>query len=243
MIKRQKELSEIRALKNKEQKPIAESKRLANEVIEYLTKCGYSPVLKDDSQKEHFHIDIPRHKDDFWLSEEYKHCCSVLGKYYMEGDYGSDTYTLYVWREMEDQKPAEWSEEDEKIRSNLMSLLANMRGDRITEETYQKYYPWLKSLRSRPQGTYKQIVHSIYEMLKDKDFTEITPDHRVSLLNDIRVKCGHADEWADILDEPGWKPSEEQMQYLLAAINDPNNAGAESCHLILKSLYNDLKKL
>lgn len=46
-----------------------------------------------------------------------------------------------------EQKPAEWSEEDEKIRGNLMSLLANMRGDRITEETYQKYYPWLKSLR------------------------------------------------------------------------------------------------
>lgn len=42
---------------------------------------------------------------------------------------------------------AEWSEEDEKIRGNLMSLLATMRGDRITEETYQKYYPWLKSVR------------------------------------------------------------------------------------------------
>ena len=45
-----------------------------------------------------------------------------------------------------EQKPAEWSDEDEKIRRNLMSLLANMRGDRITEETYQKYYPWLKDL-------------------------------------------------------------------------------------------------
>lgn len=83
----------------------------------------------------------------------------------------------------------EWSDEDEKIRRNLMSLLANMRGDRITEETYQKYYPWLKDLH------------------------------------------------------PSWKPSEEQMQYLLAVINDPNNAGAESCHLILESLYNDLKEL
>ena len=86
-------------------------------------------------------------------------------------------------------KPADWSEEDEKIRRNLMSLLANMRGDRITEETYQKYYPWLKSLR------------------------------------------------------PSWKPSENQMSMLLAVVNDPNNAGSESCHLSLKSLYNDLKKL
>ena len=47
------------------------------------------------------------------------------------------------------QKPAEWSEEDEKTRRNLMSLLVNMRGDRIKEETYQKYYPWLKSLPER----------------------------------------------------------------------------------------------
>ena len=54
-------------------------------------------------------------------------------------------------RKKEEQKPAEWSEEDEKMRRNLMSLLVNMRGDRITEETYQKYYPWLKSLRSRPK--------------------------------------------------------------------------------------------
>lgn len=42
---------------------------------------------------------------------------------------------------------------------------------------------------------------------------------------------------------PSWKPSKEQMQYLLAVINNPNNAGAESCHLTLGSLYNDLKKL
>ncbi len=91
--------------KQKEQKPIMESKRLALEVIVYLTKCGYSPVLKDDSQKEHFHIDIPRHEDDFWLSEEYKHCCSILGEYYMEGDYGCDTYTLYIWRTKKEQKP------------------------------------------------------------------------------------------------------------------------------------------
>jgi len=47
------------------------------------------------------------------------------------------------------KKPIEWSEEDEKIRRNLMSLLVCMRGDRIKEETYQKYYPWLKSFPNR----------------------------------------------------------------------------------------------
>lgn len=42
---------------------------------------------------------------------------------------------------------------------------------------------------------------------------------------------------------PSWKPSEEQMSMLLAVINDPNNAGSESCHLALISIYEQLKKL
>ena len=43
--------------------------------------------------------------------------------------------------------------------------------------------------------------------------------------------------------QPHWKPSEGQLSMLLAVINDPNNAGSASCHIMLKSLYNDLKKL
>ena len=42
---------------------------------------------------------------------------------------------------------------------------------------------------------------------------------------------------------PSWKPSEHQMSMLLAVINDSKNAYSASCHLSLKSLYNDLKKL
>lgn len=41
----------------------------------------------------------------------------------------------------------EWSEEDEKTRRNLMSLFYDMRGNRISEEIFQKYYQWLKSLK------------------------------------------------------------------------------------------------
>lgn len=40
-----------------------------------------------------------------------------------------------------------------------------------------------------------------------------------------------------------WKPSEAQMSMLLAVINEPRNAGAESCQLALGDLYQDLKKL
>ena len=53
-------------------------------------------------------------------------------------------------------------------------------------------------------------------------------DHEIAWLKSIR---------------PSWKPSEHQMSMLLAVVNDPNNAGSESCHLSLKLLYNELKKL
>ena len=53
-------------------------------------------------------------------------------------------------------------------------------------------------------------------------------DHEIAWLKSLR---------------PSWKPSENQMSMLLAVVNDPNNAGSESCHLSLESLYNDLKKL
>lgn len=73
-----------------------------------------------------------------------------------------------------EQKPAEWSKEDEKNRRNLMSLLVNMRGDRITEETYQKYYPWLKSLRSRPKPSdnwkpSEEQMNALYDVIHPCD--------------------------------------------------------------------------
>ena len=73
-------------------------------------------------------------------------------------------------------------------------------------------------------------------MLRDKDFTQITPGHRVSLLNDIRVKCKIADECAEILDEPSWKPSEEQMEALKHYVDTTTDGEIDL-------LYSDLKKL
>lgn len=79
-------------------------------------------------------------------------------------------------------KPAEWSEEDEKMRSNLMSLLANMRGDRITEETYQKYYPWLKALRP----SWKPSKEQISDLWRAATMNTITCPTLKSLYNDLK---------------------------------------------------------
>ena len=54
--------------------------------------------------------------------------------------------------------------------------------------------------------------------------------------------CAKMVSWLKSL-RPSWKPSDNQMSMLRAIVNDPNNVGAESCHLAMQSLYNDLLKL
>lgn len=134
----------------------------------------------------------------------------------------------------------EWSEEDEE---NFKWFDKFFRAESVVsggKDIPQDKYLWFKSLRPQPQGTYKQVIHTIFGMLKDKDFYEIQPSHRVSLLNDIRVKCKDAIECAPILDEPSWKPSEAQLMALHSVIDDESDTiGNEQ----LKLLYGQLKKL
>ena len=98
-----------------------------------------------------------------------------------------------VQRIFDEQKPAEWSDEDKAHVESLLKRLDGMckKGATFTQTRFavSEDIDWLKSLR------------------------------------------------------PSWKPSEWQMSMLLAVINDPNNAGSESCYLALKSIYEQLKKL
>ena len=59
------------------------------------------------------------------------------------------------WLEkLKEQKPARWSEEDNRIRKNLMALFYDLRlSKRISYEVFDKYYPWLRSLN--PQSRWK----------------------------------------------------------------------------------------
>lgn len=52
---------------------------------------------------------------------------------------------------------SEWTEEDERTRWNLCSLLTNLRvGKKIEESTFKKYYSWLKIIHIKPRKTRKQ---------------------------------------------------------------------------------------
>ena len=114
------------------------------DVLDYL---DYLEKLKEQKPIEPSDDELQRHQDElynfkvFAAKQAKEHHISYVH------DFEWNNFCAEILSYFNEQKPAEWSEEDEKNRRNLMSLLANMRGDRITEETYQKYYPWLKSLR------------------------------------------------------------------------------------------------
>lgn len=250
--------------KQKEQKPIAESKRLANEVIEYLAMCGYSPVLKDDSKKEHFHIDIPRHEDDFWHSEEYKHCRSVLGEYYMEGDYGCDTYTLYIWREKKEKKPAELTpladllsnylkndfeyfataKWDEKKWNEVMNIQASelLRVAQNELKKEQKPAEWSEEDKLMIKCCLKALEYYKYTW-KRGQFMPARFD-----IGGYLVSAEKVENWLKSLRPvskeslQSWKPTEEQMK-ALNAINCHGDLSYVGQQSQLISLYNDLKKL
>lgn len=129
------------------------------------------------------------------------------------------------------QPKQEWSKEDEKMLNALLSffptleglaecnMILGREGDQV--KVIDECFAWLKSLRLQPKrrDTYYDIIHDILASLKDMDFTQITPEHRISLLNDIRVKCKNAEECAEILDEFQWKPSEQEKGALRTAIH------------------------
>ena len=152
------------------------------------------------------------------------------------------------------QPKQEWSEEDEETLACVISVFgdfAECKNVSVPPASAKRYLKRLKSLHPQPrEEIYRAAKHDIAIRFMNY-LDENGPEGKMSLSNgeceDID-KAFKENDWAKIMQyvekyRPSWKPSKEQMQYLLAVINNPNNAGAESCHLTLGSLYNDLKKL
>ena len=133
------------------------------------------------------------------------------------------------------QSKQEWSEEDKKMLSSIIMFLAAFMGN-------EEKIDFLKSLRPQSQGVYKQTVEKIRAAIDRYEHNGVfTYERLFDLLGNIKADVHIADECAEILDEPHWKPSEEQMEALDTAIKtfEQNDfyAGA------LVSLLFDLKKL
>ena len=158
--------------------------------------------------------------------------------------------SIFAWLEKQkEQKPAEWSdykdkvnipycssepewsEEDTDILNCCISSIEEAKENRYAyketdgDTSYDREIAWLKSIH--PPFKVREMKLKILKYLSTRcssfEFEEVE-----DYLNNLR---------------PSWKPSEWQMSMLLAVINEPNNAGSESCHLALKSIYDDLKKL
>ena len=82
---------------------------------------------------------------------------------------------------------------------------------------------------------YKEVVESIAEMCKHYD--KASHSGLRDFYDNVKVKCKDAKEYDSLYPQNRWKPSDEQMEALKDVQGGLFRLG------ILKSLYQDLKKL
>ena len=148
----------------------------------------------------------------------------------------------YEWdtekKELEkiEQKPSEWSEEDEKMINNIINMIG-FDSNRNVIEGNQIYVNWLQSLKDRVQPQPKQEW-------SEEDIEMI--DYVASILNsnfnendkfDDNKPCVGAlvDRLKSLRPQNKWKPSDMELEVLRLA--------AEKDGTCLMGLYEQLKKL
>ena len=211
------------------------------DIVAFIPEANFKSASREDCRT---YLEKQKEQKPSW-SEDFGKEVESVHKRYPEVSFAKLTRIAYHFAKWADKyKSTEWREEDEKNLELVTDCVYEFYPDPVMK---YKLKDWLtqrlKSLRPQPQhrDTYYDIIHNILDMLKGMDFMKITPEHRVSLLNDIRVKCKNADECAAILDEPSWKPSKKQMK-ALHNFSTGLFIGEEDYDAI-RSLYEDLKKL
>ena len=159
--------------------------------------------------------------------------------------FGSDYFGSGEWQKFDnwlekqkEQKPAEWSKNDAAFLNEITDFLESKTV--MLQHDLDMYVHWLKSLPERfvlqPKQEWSEEDKKMLARIIERGQSQIQMFETGLLPEQI--------DWLKSLrPKSHWKPSEEQMAMLLAVINEPNNAMAESCRLALKSLYEHLKKL
>lgn len=229
----------------KEQKPAEPAGKLSRE--EYLYQLLIDQLITYSDYEyltEHKPTDDKAFEE--WIDDWWKHNKVNNPDSYDKGDeiqfdeQGFKNFCRGI-RNMYQQKPAEWSEEDELMRTVVIQTLETFGG----RGTTGMQIAWLKSLR--PQH-HKEIYQAAKRDLTIKFMNyldENRPAGKMSLSNgeceDID-KAFKENDWAKIIRyiekyQPHWKPSEEQM----CALKRYSPVHHPDVHLV--SLYDDLKKL
>ena len=132
------------------------------------------------------------------------------------------------------KQPAEWSEEDEKMKNNTILSLQSLIDEGINTEFIkgvEKEITWLKSLHPQPQLEWSEEDEKIFNhIIYCAENRGWIPFNEINWLK-TRLKS--------IRPQPHWKPSEEQMKALKVVArgfpaDDPG---------VIDSLLADLQKL
>ena len=170
-----------------------------------------------------------------------------------------------------EQKPAEWSEEDEEMINSIINVVCGVGSQ--PNGLREKQVNFLKSLRPQKLDASKlenfDPIEVLYRIKKEWPvaWEKVAPMQEWSeedektlddaccwiaeyagyLMNKNYGKAcmlmGLTDKLKSLRPKPSWKPSEEHLSALLAIFNDPNNIGSQTCQLALTDLYEHLKKL
>ena len=149
-------------------------------------------------------------------------------------------------KKLKEQKPAEWSEEDSRMLSDIAGYISGVGSSSgITKrERVDFLYGLPKRFNLQPKQEWseedKRCFDEAIESLENLNFDGQASN--LKILRDFRKPLNT------------WKPSKEQMKALYSALNDaislysdeisPSYEEISRMHFdVLESLYNDLKKL
>jgi hypothetical protein len=140
------------------------------------------------------------------------------------------------WEKEDEQKPAEWSEEDEKMLNQILGDLewARLKAIHIEDKNripYEKKSAWLKSLRPQPDkcNGCSQHLDGYISGRRDAE-NKLLADYGILIMPDHELRM-----------KPRWNPSEEQMEALADAIEDMPEYYKPKC--TLETLLHELNKL
>ena len=151
-----------------------------------------------------------------------------------------------VWiaylKKQKEQRPAEWNEQDKKMRDAILQDLANIKAA-YPKVNIQEEFDWLKSLR--PQQKYE------WSEANEKDLIQLIENGVTEAICKKGFNFHFEDEYAKELVEyiktfnarPHWKPSEEQINALAKAIITLGEQGDNKTVMHLNEIRTELKKL
>ena len=212
----------------------------------YLTDCAYGPILFCD--------------EDNWDKVEQKPADLPPGFYFIDQDgnkyyskefrYGDDIKEMPFSQLnpppiIPEQKPAEWSEEDEKMRKSILNTMES-RSNAYGGTTFLKEIAWLKSLRLNLKKKNEDVAKFCSNEWSEED-EKMIELIRAIVFGSGKVSSGARTEIWDWLKSlrPSWKPSEEHLDalsYALQVMNTDLSPIAARTYQGLQEIHRNLRK-